>query len=88
MTITYDPTHGCLLVVDGQTVQFIREFYIDARKEAGVTVSRLEQQLGINHPTLSNLEYTNRKGYRSRATLPILAALEGLGYVITIEKKS
>jgi hypothetical protein len=57
----------------------LREFYITARKEAKITVNKLEQDSGLNRNSLKLVE--DKKSNSIRA---MLIGLETLGYVIDI----
>lgn len=82
MNLRYDIFADDFFVGD----QTLREFYVEARKKAGVSTATLERLAGVMRPTFYNLEYTNKKGYRSNSVRAMLIALEELGYSLEIEK--
>lgn len=83
MEVTYNPTNGELYVGDIK----LRDFYIAARKRSGRTKSDIEVAIGISHPSVCNIELPNgSKKKSSNSVRVILAALEELGYTITIKE--
>lgn len=82
MNITADMKNE--LYVGDQT---LREFYIEARKKSGLSISAVQTLAIISHPTLWTVEHRKPKdGPFNHAVRPILIALMALGYEIKIEK--
>lgn len=80
-SVTYDPIRMDLMVGE----QTLREFYIEQRQDAGITIPKLTADACLNHGQLRNMELLQKNGKYSNATMPILAALDTLGFEISIE---
>ena len=57
----------------------LRDFYIEARKKAHLTIPQVETRSGLQHPTLYQIEAGKYKGVKA-----LLVALETIGYSIDI----
>lgn len=81
--VTYDPLKDDLMVGE----HTLKEFYIAARLDAGISIGKLEEDAGITHPGLYNIEKPARPPKRptgSVSTKYLLIALECLGYSLEI----
>lgn len=90
MILSFDPYTNLFVVrqnniLDGPTETPVRDFYIEERKQAHITVSALERAVGLNHPALYNVEMKGKKS-PSNSLVAILAGLEGLGFTIRLER--
>lgn len=75
MRMTYDPVAKQFMVAGVS----LRDFYMEARREAGVSIGKLQDDSGLGHPLLWNVE-----NGRSNSTNTILRALQTLGYNVTL----
>jgi transcriptional regulator with XRE-family HTH domain len=82
MHLVYDPNEHDFFI--GEVP--LKDFYIQARKESGISINKLEQITTLAHPTLSNIERGN--GKKSNSTRAMLATLPYLGYNILIIKRN
>jgi hypothetical protein len=85
MRIFYDLIADELMVETQDGDVSLRDFYVDARKEAGITIGKLQRDSYVTHPRLYIIEHPKGPSNGKRSYKNILAALETLGYSITIE---
>lgn len=66
----------------------LRDFYMTARKRAGISVLKLENDSKLGHPTLQFIEKSPpsyKPGKPNNSTRALLAALDTLGYSIELD---
>lgn len=90
LKLTYDPIERQFMV---ETKSFVgtpiseplREFYIRQRIEAGISITKLALDSGLDRGQLRNIEFVQSTGKYSKSIASMLAALETLGFILSIE---
>lgn len=82
MKLIFDVIDNQFKVLTDTGLMPIIDFYIKARKEAGITISKLERDTFLDHPQLWIIE--SKPSTDSRSLGKILRALATLGYEIDI----
>lgn len=85
MRIFYDLYEDEIMVDAPDGPVTLKNFYIAARKEAGISIPKLTRDTGLEHPQLYVIENPKTKSNGRHSHKLFLAALETLGYSITIE---
>lgn len=85
LNLSYDSIDKEWYVSTPNLRQPLREFYIQAREDEGITYAKLASDSGLERAQLRNYEFVQKTGKFAQAPGPLLAALDTLGFTLSIE---
>ncbi len=86
MNVDYSLQKQEFMIQTKKGEQTMREFYIDARKENRISISKLQMDSGLSHPTLYSLEKRrNPNAKLNNSIRSMLIALLAMGYRMEVE---